>query len=85
MAGVGDIKSKANNQWLVVMDTADGGKQFVEGLSVDKITADFPAVNLDTAVKDVQQDDKDNSLLQSCKIPSMAGGCTDVLLGVTYA
>ena len=84
MTGVGDIRTKANDQWLCVMDTADGGKQFVEGLSVDKVTADFPMINLDEAVKEVRQDDTQNDFLQSCKIPSTAGGSTDVLLGITY-
>ena len=85
MTGVGDIRTKANDQWLCVMDTADGGKQFVEGLSVDKVTADFPQINLEDAVSDVRQGDAGNKLLQSCKIPSAAGGATDVLLGITYA
>ena len=85
MTGVGDIRTKANDQWLCVMDTVDGGKQFVEGLTVDKVTADFPVINLETAVNEVRQDGASNEFLQSCKIPSSAGGSTDVLLGITYA
>ena len=64
MTGVGDIRTKANDQWLCVMDTVDGGKQFVEGLTVDKVTADFPVINLETAVTEVRQDGASNEFLQ---------------------
>ena len=74
MTGVGDIRTKANDQWLCVLDTADGGKQFVEGLSVDKVTADFPTVNLETAVEAVREGDPKNEFMQTCRIPSTAGG-----------
>ena len=45
MLGVGDIRTQANDQWLCVLDTADGGEQFVESLSVNKVTTDFPLIN----------------------------------------
>ena len=56
MNGVGDIRTTANNMWLCSMDLADGGKQLVEGLSVNKVTTDFPMINLETAVSAVKAD-----------------------------
>ena len=85
MSGVGDIRTSANNMWLCSMDLADGGKQLVQGLSVDKVTTEFPMINLEAAVTAVKSDNVENTLLQSCRIPSMAGGCTDLLLGIMYA
>ena len=40
---------------------------------------------METAVEDVKRGDTDNEFMQSCLIPSTAGGSTDVLLGIKYA
>ena len=85
MSGVGGIETKANNMWLTSLDLADGCKQLVQGLSVDTVTMDFPVINLEAAVNEVKADNPDDSILQSCMVPSMAGGCTDLLLGIMYA
>ena len=79
MLGVGDIRTQANDQWLCVLDTADGGKQFLESLSVNKVTTDFPLIKVNEAVEDVRKDNANN------KIPSTAGGTTDLLINITYA
>ena len=84
MNGVGGIKTKANNLWLVSMDLANGNKQFIQGLSVDRVTSDFPMVNLNAAIEEVKAADVNNRTLQSCKIPDLAGGSTDLLLGIMY-
>ena len=84
MNGVGGIKTKANNLWLCSMDLANGDKQFIQGLSVDKVTSDFPMVNLNAAIEEVKAADENNTALQSCKIPDLAGGSTDLLLGIMY-
>ena len=85
MNGVGGIQTKANNMWLTSLDLADGGKQLVQGLSVDTVTMEFPIISLEAAVKEEKADNPDNAVLQSCKVPNMAGGCTDLLLGIMYA
>ena len=46
---------------------------------------EFPLISLEAAVKEVKADNLDNAVLQSCKVPNMAGGCTDLLLGIMYA
>ena len=53
---VGGIKTKANNMWLTSLDLADGGKQLVQGLSVDTVTMEFPLISLEAAVKEVKAD-----------------------------
>ena len=85
MNGVADIKTKANNMWLCTMDMADGSKQFVAGLSVDKVTSDFPEINLETAVDELKADNPANTFLQACRVPNMAGGSTGLLLGIQYS
>ena len=85
MSGVGGIQTKANDMWLCSLDLADGGKQLVQGLSVNTVTMDFPLINLDSAVKEVKAHNPDNEVLQSCRVPTLAGGCTDLLLGIMYA
>ena len=62
MLGVGDIRTQANDQWLCVLDTADGGEQFVESLSVNKVTTDFPLIKVNEAVEDVRKDNTNKAL-----------------------
>ena len=66
------------------MDTVEGTKQLVYGLTVDTVTAEFPLTNLGAARKDIQDDKPEDEFLQSCTIPSIAGGQVDVLLGILY-
>ena len=85
MKGVGGITTQANDQWLVALDTIDGNKQMVCGLTVDNVTAEFPKIDIRTAVQEVKEAKPDDPFLQSCKLPEIAGGGTDILLGVMYS
>lgn len=85
MNGVGGIVTKANDQWLAALDTEDGNKQLVCGLTVDVVTANFPLIDVSAAVQEVKQDKPNDKFLQSCTLPKMAGGVTDILLGVMYS
>ena len=85
IGGVGDIKTKANDEWLVSVETSDGHRQFIKGLTVDKVTGDFPAIDVDHAVAEVKRDRPGNRLLQQCQVPKVAGGVTDALLGIQYS
>ena len=84
MKGVGGIVTHANDQWLAALDTVEGTKQLVYGLTVDKVTDEFPLTNLGAAVKDVQDDKPGDRFLQSCRIPQIAGGDVHLLLGILY-
>ena len=85
MKGVGGIVTHANDQWLVALDTVEGAKQLVYGLTVDNVTAEFPLTNLSAAVKEIQEDKPGDQFLQSCSIPTQAGGQVDILLGILYS
>ena len=80
--GVGDTKVKVMDEWACLLDRADGSKQVVQGVAVEKITSAFPNVNVSKAVKEVKAAAPNNKLLQKLKIPELAGGEPDVLLGI---
>lgn len=82
--GVGGLVTAANDEWVVSVPRADGKKQLIQGLTVPRITSDFPYINLEAAIKDVKDDDPTNTLLQNCRAPPMAGGCVQMLLGIKY-
>ena len=84
IGGVGGIQTKANDEWLVSMETVSGHRQFFRGLTVDRVTCDFPMINVEKAVSEVKRDKPGDKLLQQCKIPRMAGGVTDALIGIHY-
>ena len=82
MGGVGDIKTTAEEEWLVQINRTDGKKQLVRGVTLKQITCDFPSIDTTEAVKEIVSSDRNNSFLQSCKVPKIAGGKVDVLLGI---
>ena len=84
MKGVGGILTKANDQWLCALDTP-GAKQFVSGLTVDRVTGDFPLIQLDKAAQELKADKAEDQFLQNCTLPPSAGGVTDVLMGIMYS
>ena len=81
IGGVGAIKMKANDEWLVSVETTDGSRQFIQGLTVDKVTCDFLMINVENAVAEVKRDKPEDEILQQCKVPKMAGGVTHGLIG----
>ena len=74
----------AEDEWVVMMHRSDGRKQLVQGLTVPRITCDFPLIPLDAAEKDLKMADPSNDTLQRCTVPPLAGGVIDVLLGIKY-
>ena len=75
----------AHSEWICSMDREDGGKQLVQGLTVDRVTSDFPMIDISQAVTEVQSSDPTNTILQSCKLPPSVGGSVDILLGIMYS
>ena len=66
IGGIGDAKVMANAEYVISVKREDGRKQHFQGVTMDKITSDFPIVNLETAVADVKKSDFENQLLQAC-------------------
>ena len=82
--GVGGLNTAALDEWVTCVKRVDNKIQLVQGLTVSKVTADFPLINLFSAVHEVKSNDPTNEVLQSCKLPPMAGGTVDMLLGSKY-
>ena len=53
-----------SGEWLVIVETDGGARQFIKGLTVDKVTADFPMIDVSKAVEEVKRDEASNTLLQ---------------------
>ena len=85
MGGVGDITTVAEEEWLGQLNRIDGKKQLVRGVTLNQITCDFPAIETTQAVKEIKASDRENEFLRSCKVPKIAGGKVDILLGVHYS
>ena len=64
MKGVGGVVTKANDQWLCALDVP-GGKQFVGGLTVDRVTSDFPLIQLAQAAQEVKDDNREDQFFQN--------------------
>ena len=84
IGGVGGLTTTAEDEWAVLMPRTDGRKQLIQGLTVPRITSDFPFIALDAAVEALKKDDPSNKMLQKCRVPPLAGGVVDVLLGIKY-
>ena len=84
IGGIGEAKVIANAEYLISVQRKDGRKQHFQGVTMDRITSDFPIVNLETAVADVKKSDQDNQILQACSVPPQVGGSVDVLVGIMY-
>ena len=85
MGGVGGITTTAEEEWLVQFTRTDNKKQLVRGVTMQQITCDFPAIDTTEAVKEIKSEDKNDEFLQSCKVPMIAGGKVDILLGIQYS
>ena len=84
IGGVAGLTTKALDEWVVVVPRTDGKKQLIQGLTVPRVTSDFPLTNLEAAFEDIKNDDPSNATLQRCKVPPLAGGCVHMLLGIKY-
>ena len=49
MGGVGNIATKAEEEWLLQVNRVDKKKQLVKGVTMQQITCDFPAIDITDA------------------------------------
>ena len=82
--GVNNVKIVAGDEWLVQLYRADGRIQLVKGLSLKVVTSNFPRVSTAAAVEEVKANKPDCEELQSCRVPDLAGGSVDGLIGILY-
>ena len=83
--GVNDVKIVAGDEWLVQLYRSDGRIQLVKGLSLKVVTSNFPKVSTATAVEEVKADKPECAELQACRVPDLAGGSVDGLIGILYS
>jgi hypothetical protein len=50
------MKTKANDEWLVCVETTDGSRQFIQDLTVDKVICDFPLIDVERAIAEVKRE-----------------------------
>ena len=84
IGAVGGVPVTARDEWACLIDLQNGNQQVLQGVAVDKITSDFPSVQLGEAVKDVKGSHPKDKQLHGLKVPSQAGGAPDILLGIHY-
>ena len=82
--GVNGIKITAGDEWLVQLYRTDGRIQLMKGLTLDVITGDFPRISTAAAVQEVKNDKPECAELQACRVPDLAGGSVDGLMGILY-
>ena len=74
----------AKDAWMVKIKMMDGSCQVLEGLSVEKVTTEFPEISIKAAVNEVKSSKPKGTQLQSIKVPDKVGGNVDILLGIKY-
>ena len=84
MEVAGKLTVEVMDEWLCVIDRTDGRKQAVQGVTVERITSEFPKVDLREAVVELKASDPANAELQGLKVPYTAGGEADILFGMQY-
>ena len=82
--GVGNTSVTVNDEWQTTLPLVDGSRQAVEGWTVDEVTAPLPRIDLARAVKELKNDDKENTKLQNMFVELVTGGQVDILLGQMY-
>ena len=82
--GVNGVKITAGDEWLVQLKRSDGRIQLMKGLTMDVITGDFPKISTAKAVQEVKEDLPSCLELQACRVPDLAGGSVDALVGILY-
>ena len=83
IGGVGGLECKANDEWMVSFERTDGHRQLVRGLTLDKVTDNFPHIRLGDAAAELKAASS-SDWVKNCQTPKQAGGSTDVLIGIQY-
>ena len=84
IGAIAGVQVRARDAWMIKVKMADSSVQILEGLSVDRVTSDFPSIKLVEATKVVKDSQPEDKLLQNVKVPAWAGGHVDILLGIKY-
>ena len=86
IAAAGDTTVQVNHEYAVMMEMVDGSRQMMIGVSANSLTAYFPQVSLVEAHKEIMANVPKHKKkhISKIKVPTEAGGDTDVLLGIMF-
>ena len=84
IGGVGGIRTVAHDEFVISVKRCDGRMQHFQGVTVDKVTSEFPLINLEVATAEVKGSDPENRVLQLCSVPPSVSGHVDVLCGIQF-
>ena len=83
LTGVGGITALATGEWMTAMERRDDRLQAMQVITMERVTADFPIIRIDGAVKEIKRDKPSVKRLQKLQLPrDVGGGQTDILLGI---
>ena len=83
LSGVGGMTALATGEWMTAMERIDGRLQTMQVITMERVTADFPRISINGAVKEIKKDKPLDKRLQKLQLPrEVGGGQTDVLLGI---
>ena len=84
IGAVGGVQVMARDAWMVKVKMTDGPQEVIECLTVDRVTSDFPRIDLTEATTAIKSSAPQNEVLQNVKAPTWAGGQVHILLGIKY-
>ena len=85
LGAVGDTTVWGGDEWACQPLTTKGHREILIGLTVPKITSNFPYVNLREATAELKASAPHNVDLQKLRVPDFVGGECHVLLGIQYS
>jgi hypothetical protein len=56
LTGVGGITTLATGEWMTAMERRDDRLQAMQVITMERVTADFPRISIDEAVKEIKSD-----------------------------
>ena len=85
LGAVGDTTVWGGSEWACQPMTTRGHREILIGVTVPKITSNFPYVNLKEATLELKNSAPENEELQALTVPEYVGGECQILLGIQYA
>ena len=71
-------------EWASLLPLADGTHQCVRGLTMRRVTADMPRLNLVPVLDKIKAQCKGNRKIQNLKVPEVVGGEVQMIIGIQY-
>ena len=79
------ITTFANAEWASLLPLSNGNYQAVRGLTLQKVTADMPELNLTPAFEKIKSEHSGDKRISNLTVPSVVGGNIQMIIGIKYA